>query len=73
MKSETEDILTLLDDGTQRSFDEIQASTGLDSVDLQNDLRRLADDGLIEQTVISDDDLYMITAKGLEAASGVHA
>jgi predicted transcriptional regulator len=72
MKSENEDILVLLSDGVQRSFDEIQASTSLDSVDLQNDLRRLADDGLLEQTVVSEDDLYTITAKGVEA-TGVHA
>jgi predicted transcriptional regulator len=73
MKDENEDILTLLSDGRQRSFNEIQVSSGLESVQLENDLKLLSDDGLIEQTVVPEDDLYLITAKGVEVAGAIHA
>lgn len=73
MKDEQQQILALLLDGEKRSFDSLKVSGDLDSVQLQNDLKRLADDGLIEQTVLPGEDQYMITAKGLEAAGSVEA
>ena len=73
MKDEQEKILALLLGGDRLSFDSIQASTDLDSVQLQNGLTRLADDGLIEQTVLPGEDQYTITAKGLDAARSIEA
>jgi DNA-binding HxlR family transcriptional regulator len=73
MKDEHENILALLAGGDKLSFDSLRASTDLDSVQLQNDLSRLADDGLIEQTVLPGEDQYVITAKGLDAAPRVEA
>jgi DNA-binding HxlR family transcriptional regulator len=71
MKEQNENILSMMSDGEKRSFNAIQLATSLDSVTLQNDLNLLTDDGLLEQTVVPDDDLYLITAKGLEAAKSV--
>jgi predicted transcriptional regulator len=71
MKDEQERILGLLLDGEKRSFDSLKVSSDVDSVQLQNDLKRLTDDGLIEQTVLPGEDQYMITAKGREAAKSV--
>jgi predicted transcriptional regulator len=81
MKAENENILSVLADGQQRPFNAIQVEVSLDSVSLQNDLKLLTDDGLIEQTVAPDDDLYAITAKGMlafksfgdEASDRLHA
>jgi predicted transcriptional regulator len=73
MKDEQEKILALLLDGEKRSFDSLKASGDIDSVQLQNDLKRLTDDGLIEQTVLPGEDQYMITAKGQEAGKNVVA
>ena len=73
MKDEQEKILALLLDGEKQSFDALKVSGDLDSVQLENDLKRLADDGLIEQTVLPGEDQYMITAKGLEAARSIEA
>jgi predicted transcriptional regulator len=81
MKAENENILSVLADGQQRPFNAIQVEVSLDSVSLQNDLNLLTGDGLIEQTVAPDDDLYVITAKGLlafrsfgnEASNRLHA
>jgi hypothetical protein len=71
MKEQNENILSMMSDGEKRSFNAIQLATSLDSVTLQNDLNLSTDDGLLEQTVVPDDDLYLITAKGLEAAKSV--
>jgi DNA-binding HxlR family transcriptional regulator len=68
MRDESAVIVMLLADGQQRSFKEIQASTGLESAELSNELKSLTDDGLLEQTVVPDDDIYLITAKGLLAS-----
>jgi predicted transcriptional regulator len=73
MSDDNEKILSLMADGAQRSFKEIRATVGVGSEELQNELKRLSDDGLIEQSVVPDDDLYMITAKGLDAAKGADA
>ena len=73
MKDEQEKLLALLLDGEKRSFDSLKVSGDVDSVQLQNDLKRLTDDGLIEQTVLPGEDQYMITAKGQEAAKSVEA
>jgi predicted transcriptional regulator len=73
MKDEQEKILTLLLDGEKRSFDSLKVSGDLDSVRLENDLKRLTDDGLVEQTVLPGEDQYMITAKGLDAARSIEA
>jgi predicted transcriptional regulator len=68
MKDESAMIVMLLADGQQRSFKEIQIVTGLEARPLANELKALTDDALIEQTVVPDNDLYLITAKGLLAA-----
>jgi predicted transcriptional regulator len=73
MKDEQEKVLALLLDGEKRSFDSLKVSGDLDSVQLENDLKRLTDDGLVEQTVLPGEDQYMITAKGLEAARSIEA
>ncbi|HTA39354.1 MAG TPA: hypothetical protein VK760_09770 [Candidatus Acidoferrales bacterium] len=73
MKDEHERIVALLLDGEKRSFDSLKVSGDLDSVRLENDLQRLTDDGLIEQTVLPGEDQYKITAKGLEAARSIEA
>lgn len=67
MKDESAVIVMVLVDGQERSFKEIQASTGLESAELALELKSLVDDGLLEQTVVPDDDVYLITAKGLLA------
>ena len=73
MKDEQEKILALLLDGEKRSFDSLKVSSDLDSVQLENDLKRLTGDGLIEQTVLPGEDQYAVTAKGLEAARSIEA
>jgi predicted transcriptional regulator len=67
MRDESAVIVMLLADGQQRTFKEIQTATGLESASLANELKSLTDDGLVEQTVVPDDDAYLITAKGLLA------
>jgi predicted transcriptional regulator len=73
MNDEQVKILALFVDGEKMSFDALKASSDFDSVQLQNDLKRLTDAGLVEQTVLPGEDQYMITAKGLEAARSVEA
>jgi predicted transcriptional regulator len=68
MKEQNENILSMMSDGEKRSFNAIQLASSLDSVTLQNDLNLLTDDALLEQTVVPDDDMYLISAKGLEVA-----
>jgi DNA-binding HxlR family transcriptional regulator len=72
MKEENEKLLSIMADGEQRSFGLLQQLTELEAARLENDLKLLTDDGLIEQTVVPDDDLYLITAKGLEASKSLH-
>lgn len=67
MRGESAVIVMLLADGQRRSFKEIQTVTGLESTSLANELTSLTDNGLLEQTVVPDDDVYLITAKGLLA------
>jgi DNA-binding HxlR family transcriptional regulator len=57
MKDESAVIVMVLVDGQERSFKEIQASTGLESAELALELKSLVDDGLLEQTVVPDDDV----------------
>jgi predicted transcriptional regulator len=73
MNDEQEKVLAILLGGDKLTFDELKASGDLDSVQLQNDLKRLTDAGLVEQTVLPGEDQYMITAKGIEAARSVEA
>jgi hypothetical protein len=65
MKEENEKLLSIMADGEQRSFGLIQQLMELEAARLQNDLKVMTDDGLLEQTVVPDDDLYLITSKGL--------
>jgi predicted transcriptional regulator len=71
MKEQNENILSMMSDGEKRSFNAIQLASSLDSVTLQNDLNLLTDDALLEQTVVPDDDMYLISAKGLEVAKSL--
>ena len=73
MNDEQEKVLAILLGGDKLTFDEMKASGDLDSVQLQNDLKRLTDAGLVEQTVLPGEDQYVITAKGIEAARSVEA
>jgi hypothetical protein len=68
MRDESAVIVTLLADGQQRSFNEILVATGLDSTSQAIELKLLTDEAILEQTVVPNDDLYLITAKGLLAA-----
>ena len=68
MNDESAVIIMLLTDGQQRTFKEIETTTGLDPSPLANQLKSLTDDGLIEQTVVPGEGLYLITAKGLLAS-----
>lgn len=65
MKEENEKLLSIMADGEQRSFGLIQQLMEMEAARLQNDLKLMTDDGLLEQTVVPDDDLYLITARGL--------
>jgi hypothetical protein len=69
MSGDGEKIIAFLADGEQRTFNDILVATGLESTALEDDLKSLTDEALIELTFVPDDDLYLITAKGLLAAS----
>ena len=68
MNDESAAIIMLLTDGQQRTFKEIQTATGLDPTPLADRIKSLANDALIEQTVVPGEDLYLITARSLLAS-----